>query len=119
MTKWNKAERPKKQGGGHYPDARYREQASRKMDAVNMDRPFANTCWWQSKTVTVGIGWASEGQTAEEAADMLARLKQSRKTGGWSLHPGRNPGRGSSGPCGQGAGAKGAGAAGHQLSGIP
>lgn len=81
MTKWNKAERPKKQGGGHYPGVRYREHASRKMDAVNMDRYFAITYWWQSKTVTEGIGWASEGHTAEEAADILARLKQSQKTG--------------------------------------
>ncbi len=81
MTQWHKAKRPKKYGGGEYPGVRYREHATRKMDAVNLDQYYSVTYWWQAKTKTEGVGWASEGHSAEEAADLLARIKQNQKAG--------------------------------------
>lgn len=81
MAKWYPAERPKSKGSGKYPGVRYREHKTRKMDAINLDRYFAITYWWQSKTHTEGIGWASEGHRAEEAANLLAQLKQNQKNG--------------------------------------
>lgn len=81
MTQWQKAKRPKKYGGGEYPGVRYREHATRKMDAVNLDQYYSVTYWWQAKTKTEGVGWASEGHSAEEAADLLARIKQNQKAG--------------------------------------
>lgn len=81
MAKWYKAERSQKLGGGHYPGVRYREHKTRKMDAVNLDRYYSIYYWWESKTVSEGIGWASEGHGAEEAAEALAELKRNQKNG--------------------------------------
>lgn len=79
-TQWHRAKRPKKDGGGVYPGVRYREHKERKMDAVNLDRYYSITYWLDGKTRTEGIGWATAGHDAEEAADLLAQLKRNQKS---------------------------------------
>ncbi|MBG0775247.1 MAG: site-specific integrase [Desulfovibrionaceae bacterium] len=46
------------------------------------DRYFSLVYWWQGKTVTEGVGWASDGWTPGGCFDLLADLKRNQKKGG-------------------------------------
>lgn len=62
--KWHQAKRPKKLGGGEYKGIRYREHPSRKKDAVNLDRYYTLSYWWNGKSHSEAVGWATEGVSA-------------------------------------------------------
>jgi integrase len=59
---------------------RYREHPTRKHGAVP-DRYYTIAYWWQGKTVSEGIGWASEKWTPTKCFDLLARLKNNQAIG--------------------------------------
>ena len=59
---------------------RYREHPIRKHGAVP-DRYYAVVYWWQGKTVSEGIGWASEKWTPTKCFGLLAQIKQNQATG--------------------------------------
>ena len=54
---------------------RYREHKTRKHGAVP-DRYYSLAYWWQGKTVTEKIGWASEGWTPNACFKILAELRR-------------------------------------------
>jgi integrase len=64
-----------------YPGVRYREHATRKHGAVGLDKYFAIHVWIGGKTVDEGIGWSSEGWTAEKAFKLLSSLRENKKSG--------------------------------------
>jgi integrase len=64
-----------------YPGVRYREHATRKHGAVGPDKYFAIHVWIGGKTVDEGIGWSSEGWTAEKAFKLLSALRENQKSG--------------------------------------
>jgi len=59
---------------------RYREHPTRKYGAVP-DRYYSLAYWWQSKTVTEKVGWASEGWTPTKCFNLLAQLRRNQSTG--------------------------------------
>ena len=59
---------------------RYREHKTRKHGAVP-DRYYALAYWWQGKTVTEGLGWASEGWTPTNCFKELAELRRNQSRG--------------------------------------
>ena len=59
---------------------RYREHPTRKHGAVP-DRYYVIVYWWQGKTVSEAIGWASEEWTPTKCFDLLAQLKHNQATG--------------------------------------
>jgi integrase len=59
---------------------RYREHAIRKHGAVP-DRYYVVTYWWQGKTHTEAVGWASEKWTPSKCFDLLAQIKENQATG--------------------------------------
>jgi integrase len=63
-----------------FPGVRTREHATRK-HGIRPDRYFLIRYQTQGKRKEEGLGWASEGWTAEKAAVKLAELKQAAKTG--------------------------------------
>lgn len=77
--KWHQAKRPKKLGGGEYKGIRYREHPSRKKDAVNLDRYYTLSYWWNGKSHSEAVGWATEGVSAQRAYELLMDLKENQK----------------------------------------
>jgi len=63
-----------------YPGVRFREHSGRK-HGVNFDRYFFIRYTIDGKEREEGLGWASEGWTAEKASIQRAELKKSQKTG--------------------------------------
>lgn len=63
-----------------FPGVRTREHATRK-HGIKPDRYFLIRYQADGKRKEEGLGWASEGWTAEKAALKLAELKQAAKTG--------------------------------------
>jgi len=59
---------------------RYREHPTRKHGAVP-DRYYAAVYWWQGRTVSEGIGWASEKWTPTKCFNLLATIKENQATG--------------------------------------
>lgn len=59
---------------------RYREHPTRKHGAV-ADRYYTASYWWQGKTVSESIGWASEGWTPSKCFGLLAEIKHNQATG--------------------------------------
>jgi len=59
---------------------RFRKHPARK-HGVKFDRYFVITYKWQGKTVSEAVGWASDGNKASEAYDILKELKHNQKTG--------------------------------------
>ncbi len=59
---------------------RYREHATRK-HGKRFDRYFSLAYWLNGKTVSEGIGWASEGITQAYCEDLLRTLKINQKEG--------------------------------------
>ncbi len=59
---------------------RYREHPTRKHGAVP-DRYYTIAYWYQGRTVTEAVGWASERWTPTKCFDLLARLKENQGTG--------------------------------------
>jgi len=57
---------------------RYREHRDRKHGAVR-DRYYAITYWWEGKTHTEGLGWASEGIKPSDCFEKLELLKKNQK----------------------------------------
>jgi integrase len=45
------------------------------------DRYYTLAYWWQGRTVTEGVGWASEKVTPTDCFNLLARLRHNQKTG--------------------------------------
>jgi integrase len=73
--KWKPLKNADGKGG-----VRYREHPTRKHGAVP-DRYYAIAYWWQGKTVSEGIGWASEKWTPTKCFDLLAQIKKNQSTG--------------------------------------
>ena len=74
-AKW----KPLKDAGGK-GGVRYREHPTQKHGAVP-DRYYVLAYWWQGKTVTEKIGWASEGWTPTKCFDLLTELRRNQSTG--------------------------------------
>lgn len=74
-TSWKPIKNADGKGG-----VRYREHPSRKHGAVP-DRYYTLTYWWQGKTTTEKVGWASEGWTPSKCFDLLSTLKRNQSTG--------------------------------------
>lgn len=73
--KWKPLKNADGKGG-----VRYREHPTRKHGAIP-DRYYAIAYWWQGKTVSEGIGWASEKWTPTKCFDLLAQIKKNQSTG--------------------------------------
>lgn len=63
-----------------YPGVRYREHPTRK-HGVRKDRYFFIRHTYQGKTYEEGLGWASEGFSAEQASQVRGQLRQNQKLG--------------------------------------
>jgi len=63
-----------------YPGVRYREHATRK-HGVQKDKYFFIRYQKNNKRIEEGLGWASQGVTAEKAFQRLCELKQNATTG--------------------------------------
>lgn len=72
MSKWESST---------YPGVRYREHATRKNGSVKKDRYFAIRFQIDGKRTEEGLVWASEGWTAENASEELAKLKRAARSG--------------------------------------
>ena len=59
---------------------RYREHPTRK-HGMMPDRYYTLAFWWQGKTVTEALGWASEKVTPTSCFNILAELRHNQKTG--------------------------------------
>lgn len=75
-SKWKALKDADGKGG-----VRYREHETRKHGAVP-DRYYVIAYWWQGKTVTEGVGWASDNIKPSDAFNLLRELKRNQKTGG-------------------------------------
>lgn len=64
-----------------YPGVRYREHPTRKHGSVRKDRYFAIRYQSDGQRKEEGLGWSTEGWTAEKAAQVLANLKSAAKIG--------------------------------------
>jgi site-specific recombinase XerD len=71
MSEWKKTK---------YPGVRFREHETRK-HGIGKDRYFVIRFQRDGKRREEGIGWASEGWTAEKAANELAELKKAHTLG--------------------------------------
>ena len=74
-TKWKSLKDAEGKSG-----VRYREHQTRKHGAVP-DRYYTLAYWWQDKTITEKIGWASEGWTPNKCFEILAQLRRNQSTG--------------------------------------
>lgn len=74
-SKWKTLKDADGKGG-----VRYREHKARKHGAVP-DRYYVLAYWWQGKTVTEGLGWASEGWTPTNCFNELAELRRNQSRG--------------------------------------
>jgi integrase len=63
-----------------YPGVRYREHLTRK-HGIRPDKYFTIRFRVSGKQIEEGLGWTSEGWTAEKAAFKLGELKQAARTG--------------------------------------
>jgi len=63
-----------------YPGVRFKEHPTRK-HGIKPDRYFSIYYWLDKKKKEEGLGWASQGWTAQKAAKQLFDLKHSHKTG--------------------------------------
>jgi site-specific recombinase XerD len=63
-----------------FPGVRFREHSARK-HGIQKDRYFAIRYQRESKRHEEGVGWTSEGWTAEKAANELAELKKAHTLG--------------------------------------
>lgn len=63
------------------PGVRYREHPTRKNGSVKKDRYFSIRFQMNGKRTEEALGWASEGWTAEKAAEELANLKRAARAG--------------------------------------
>jgi len=63
-----------------YAGVRYRESESRK-HGLRADRYYSLTYWKDGKTVSEGLGWSSEGMTADKANAVLSQIKEAIRTG--------------------------------------
>ena len=68
-----------------YPGVRYREHPKRK-HGVRRDRYFSIFYWLNGRKIEEGLGWASEGMTAEKAAGERLKLKEARRLGQPTAH---------------------------------
>ncbi len=59
---------------------RYREHESRK-HGIKFDRYFALSYWLDGKTISEGVGWASDGVTQTYCEEILRTLKLNQKSG--------------------------------------
>ena len=59
---------------------RFREHPTRKHGKMP-DRYYTMSYWWQGKTITEGIGWASEGWKPTACFNLFAELKKNQKSG--------------------------------------
>jgi integrase len=66
--------------GSKFPGVRYREHPTRK-HGVHKDRYFAIRAQVNGKRREEGLGWASEGWTAQKALNVLAGLKKAHTLG--------------------------------------
>lgn len=66
---------------------RYRKHPTRKHGAVP-DRYYVINYWWQKKTVSEAVGWASEEWTPSECFRQLAMIKHNQPHRRRPLHPG-------------------------------
>ncbi|MGO8942113.1 MAG: tyrosine-type recombinase/integrase [Syntrophobacteraceae bacterium] len=66
--------------GTKFPGVRYREHPTRK-HGVQKDKYFAIRAQVNGKRKEEGLGWASEGWTAQKAANELAQLKKAHVLG--------------------------------------
>src|SRR5271157_4300701 len=71
MSKWKKTK---------YPGVRFREHETRK-HGVSKDRYFVIRYQRDGRRNEEGVGWASEGWSAEKAANELAELKKAHMLG--------------------------------------
>lgn len=74
MVEWIPLERDGKKG------VRYREHPTRKY-GILPDRYYTINYWWNKKTHTEAVGWASEKITETICFDLLRELKHNQKTG--------------------------------------
>ncbi|WP_419655427.1 integrase family protein, phage-related [Desulfosarcina variabilis str. Montpellier] len=75
MAKWISLKNADGKGG-----VRYREHKTRKHGAVP-DRYYVIAYWWQGKTISEAVGWASEKWTPTKCFDLLAEVKHNQKNG--------------------------------------
>jgi integrase len=75
MPKWITLKNADGKGG-----VRYREHKNRKHGAVP-DRYYVLTYWWNGKTISEAIGWASEKWTPTKCFDLLAEIKHNQANG--------------------------------------
>ena len=75
MPKWITLKNADGKGG-----VRYREHPTRKHGAVP-DRYYVLTYWWNRKTISEAIGWASEKWTPTKCFNMLAEIKHNQANG--------------------------------------
>ena len=61
-----------------YPGVRYREHLTRK-HGVSLDKYYSITYKYEGKTISEGVGWASEGVTLLDAANIYGELKTNRR----------------------------------------
>ncbi|MBI9084200.1 MAG: site-specific integrase [Desulfobacterales bacterium] len=59
---------------------RYREHKTRRHGATP-DKYFSFAYWWQGKTVTEGVGWASEGWTPNKCFELLGEIRRNQSRG--------------------------------------
>lgn len=64
----------------NFPGIRYREHETRK-NGIRKDRYFTVRYKLDGKDKEEGLGWSSQGWTAQKAAERLADLKQAQRTG--------------------------------------
>lgn len=66
-----------------WPGVRYREHKSRKINpnGVQLDRYYYIRYTSNGKQHEEGLGWASQGWTAEDANDYLSKIKKANRTG--------------------------------------
>lgn len=64
-----------------YPGVRYYEHAARKMRNGQFDRYFSIRYKKDGRTAEEGLGWATDGWSAEKAHKVLAAIKQNKRVG--------------------------------------
>ena len=75
MVAWKSIKNADGKGG-----VRYREHPTNKHGAIP-DRYYILTYWWQGKTVTESVGWASDKWTPTKCFSLLAEIKHNQATG--------------------------------------
>lgn len=64
-----------------YPGVRYKEHETRKHGKTRMDRYYSIYYRLNDKVIEEGLGWESQGMTAQKAALELGRLKEAQRLG--------------------------------------